>query len=377
MDDNNRPKRNTGKRKRYSEDDYWDSIFSIIDNEQDDYSVDEPLIKKQKTGYYNDLPREQFEVTHIRDLIKLGFMYNPDNDNPFFRKLFKLIVPLMKLDKLVGMNEIKEKLVGQIMYFVQGFHERDFDGAMLHCAIYGPPGTGKTHVSSIIGEIYRCLGFLNSDKVTLAKRTDFIADYLGQTANKTKKFLDKAKGGVLIIDEIYSLSSGNQDHDSYAKEAIDTINQYLSENKKDLLCIVIGYEKDVQRCFFDLNQGLDRRFPYRYTIEPYTNTELKEIFVYQVQQGGWKLSDPVALAPIIVEKIQGKQRYFKNFGGDTDNYFLACKTARSKRLFGLVLNEDQKFILEQPDIQEGMNVFVKDQDSKPQDNTVFESMMYL
>lgn len=331
----------------------------------------EPPTKRAKTGYYYDLPADKFEIQGIRDLIKLGFLYDPQNDCSFFRKLFKLTVPLIKLEKMVGMDKIKEQIVSHIEYFIQGFHERDNEGSMLHCAIYGPPGTGKTRVGTIIGEIYRALGFLSNDQITIGKRTDFIADYLGQTANKTKRFLDKAKGGVLIIDEIYSLSSGNEDHDSYAKEAIDTINQYLSENKKDILCIVIGYEKEVQRCFFDLNKGLNRRFPFRYTIEEYDMEQLKNIFVYQVHAGKWKFSDPDAIKHV-VKLFTDKRQYFRDFGGDTETYFLFTKNARSKRLFGKIL-DSSKFTLEISDLEKGMDAFIINQ-KKKETSTIPEGM---
>ena len=347
MNNDDRPRRKV-KRKRYNEDEYWEELFSEIENE-------EP--KRPRTGYYNDLSPSHFRVNDISDLIKLGFLYCPTEHNPFFQKLFKLIVPLMKLDNLIGMKDIKKEIVSQIMYFIQGFNERDFDGSMLHCAIYGPPGTGKTHVSTIVGEIYRAMGFLKTDKITYGSRTDFIADYLGQTANKTKRFLDRAKGGVIIIDEIYSLASGTEDHDSYAKEAIDTINQFLSENKKDTLCIVIGYKEEVQRCFFALNKGLDRRFPFRYTIKKYTSEELRDIFLYQVNLNGWTID--AANYQCIVNAIKSNPECFENFGGDTENYFLACKKTRARRLFGRIMNNATKYILDQEDLQKGVEDFIR------------------
>jgi len=351
---NNRPRR--GKRKRYNEDEY---------NEI-------PKEKKPKTGYYNNLNQSHFQVNDISDLIKLGFMYNPSENNSFFQKLFKLIMPLMKLDNLIGMSTIKKEIVDQIMYFIQGFNERDFDGSMLHCAIYGPPGTGKTHVSSIVGEIYRAIGFLKTDKITYGSRTDLIAEYLGQTAVKTKRFLEKAKGGVIIIDEVYSLASGKQNHDSYAKEAIDTINQFLSENKKDTLCIVIGYKEDVQKCFFDLNKGLERRFPFRYTIEKYSEEELRDIFLYQVGLGGWKINE--SNHSLIINSIHTNPKCFENFGGDTENYFLACKKARSKRLFGRILIDNDKYVLDAEDIKNGIDEFIKMRSETVSKNDIIGSM---
>ena len=322
--------------------------------------------RSKKEVYVNELNKEHFEVNSIKDLIKLGLQHY---DSPIFKKLFKLVVPLIKIDRLIGMDSIKNQLSKQIIYFVQDFHKYDNEGSMLHSVIYGPPGCGKTHVASLIGEIYQGLGFISTNNITLGKRTDFIADYLGQTANKTKKFLEKATPGILIIDEIYSLSSGVEDHDSYAKECIDTINQYLSENKKELLCIVIGYKDDVDKCFFALNKGLERRFPFRYTIEEYKSDELTKIFKYQVNRNKWEVLEPSLTR--LKDIIEMNKELFKNFGGDTENLFFHCKTARSSRLFGQVFNKD-KYIIELEDINNGFIEFQKAKketvkESKPPD----------
>lgn len=320
---------------------------------ENDKNAQNKKIKQTKNTqlYINNLPKEIFQVKNVEDLIKLAF--TPSN-HPIIKKLFKLIIPLIKVDNMIGMQKIKEELTKQIIYFVQGFHERDNDGNMLHSVIYGPPGCGKTHVASIIGEIYQALGFISTNNITYGKRTDFIADYLGQTANKTKKFLDKATPGILILDEIYSFSSGIDDHDSYAKECIDTINQYLSENKKNLLCIIIGYKDDVDKCFFGLNKGLERRFPFRYTVEEYKPSELTQIFEYQVNQNKWEVAEDALNE--LTGLIGLNKELFKNFGGDTENLFFQCKTVRARRLFGQIMNKN-KYIIERDDIIKGFDEY--------------------
>jgi len=321
-------------------------------------SINHNLRKRKRdqisqVDYIHNLNKDDFQIKSIKDLIILGLQ---SHNSPIFNSLFKLTVPLIKIDRLIGMTSIKEQLTKQIIYFIQGFHERDNDGSMLHSVIYGPPGCGKTHVASMIGEVYQGLGFISSTNITMGKRTDFIAEYLGQTANKTKKFLDSATPGILIIDEIYSFGAGIEDHDSYSKECIDTINQYLSEKKKELLCIVIGYKEDVDKCFFSLNKGLERRFPFRYTIEEYTPTELTQIFDYQVSQNNWKVNTDALTR--LTEIITINKDMFKNYGGDTDNMFFHCKTSRSLRLFGQVLLND-KYTIEIEDINNGFIEFQK------------------
>ena len=143
--------------------------------------------------------------------------------------------------------------------------------------------------------IYSSLGWLSKGGVFTPKRSDLVGRYLGETADKTQKYLEKCKGSVCFIDEVYSLGSKDEGRDSFAKEAVDTLNQFLSEEAHDFVCIIAGYEKDVQICFFEQNQGLDRRFPWRFTISPYKSDELKEIFKLQVETKGWNIAENVKL----------------------------------------------------------------------------------
>jgi SpoVK/Ycf46/Vps4 family AAA+-type ATPase len=265
---------------------------------------------------------------------------------------------------MVGMHDIKNRISNQIIYFLNKYNEQDNEGSMLHSVIYGPPGCGKTHVATILAKIYSHLGYLKKNKVTYGSRSSFIADYLGQTTNKTKKFLEKAKGGVLIIDEIYSLgpSSESTSSDSYSKECIDCINQFLSENKKDLLCIVMGYEKDVQSCFFDVNEGLSRRFPFRYTVEQYTPQQLFEIFQVQIKRNNWKIN-PFALKNIkahLVSEFTTHKNLFNNAGGDTENLLFYCKIQRALNTFDPNSDKiENKFSLAFDDIKFGFEQFKK------------------
>ena len=123
---------------------------------------------------------------------------------------------LSKLNRMVGMSKLKKNIINQVLYYIQGLN--GYNDGMMHTVIEGSPGTGKTEVARIVGEIYRKLDFLSNDGFRIAKRDDFVAGYLGQTAIKTQKLLENCYGGVLFIDEAYSL--GNPEgRDSFAKEA--------------------------------------------------------------------------------------------------------------------------------------------------------------
>jgi SpoVK/Ycf46/Vps4 family AAA+-type ATPase len=183
------------------------------------------------------------KIDTIDDLIDIGKLYNEKEKKRYninLAALNKLIDPLTDLKRMIGMPKLKKQILDQVIYFLQDFEEKNTH--MMHTIIEGPPGSGKTEVAKILAKIYAKLGFLKKENVHAVRRSDLIGQYLGQTAIKTQKAIDGAKGGVLLIDEAYSL--GNPEgRDSYSKECIDTINQNLSEGKSEFICIIVGYKK--------------------------------------------------------------------------------------------------------------------------------------
>ena len=134
------------------------------------------------------------------------------------RAIHKIEEPLTELNNMIGLCHLKLSIMDQILYFIQNLHKdgnrksNDF----MHTVIYGPPGTGKTEVAKLMGKIFSKMGVLSKNIFKKAVRADLIAGYLGQTAIKTKKIIEEAKGGVLFIDEAYSL--GNKEgKDNYSK----------------------------------------------------------------------------------------------------------------------------------------------------------------
>ena len=158
--------------------------------------------------------------------------------------------PLIELNSMIGMNKLKESIVDQILYFIQGLHNiSDGNGDFMHTVIYGPPGTGKTETAKIMGKIFSKLGVLKKNRFRKVTRADLIAGYLGQTALKTSDVIKDSLGGVLFIDEAYALGNVEK-RDSFAKECIDTLCEGLSDHKNDLMLIIAGYKDELERCFF-------------------------------------------------------------------------------------------------------------------------------
>ncbi len=288
------------------------------------------------------LPLNQFQPCNREDLMRL-----------------KRITPhLEELNQLIGMTDLKTKIMSTALFYSQDLHKiqplnGEDEGRLLHCVIQGPPGSGKTTVAKIIGRIYLKLGILKSDKFIEAKRKDLIGEYLGQTAPKTTKVLDSALGGVLFIDETYAM--GNKDKkDIFSKEFADTLNQYLTEHKKELAVFVAGYADDLIESFFSGNQGLLRRFPNVFEIDTYSSTELRQIFIKKVKDAGWRFASQNDIQVIPVDFMKTHEKLFEFAGGDVETFFNKCQEVHAKNTFGLPI--EKKGVLTNEDILAGLEI---------------------
>jgi stage V sporulation protein K len=268
-------------------------------------------------------PRKKYKTFKLRN-------FGDSNYNRDLEKLSKCLDPLKKLNNLVGMDSLKKDITAQIIFYCQNLNSDE----MMHTCLMGPPGVGKTTLGKILAELYCSLGFLETDNFKVVTSADLIAGYTGQTALKTRKVLNESLGGVLFLDEAYSIGSGMTDDLGYSKECADTINAFLTENTSNFIMIISGYQTELDRYFFSLNPGLRRRFPWVYTINKYTYSDITEIFFYQIIESDWDFEDPFdfdLLGGVFKENLD----LFDNNGGDTQILFDKCKIRHSKRVFGL------------------------------------------
>ena len=278
-------------------------------------------------------------INNLTDLIDLCDMYIPGYEyNINLKRLHCIKKPLLKLKDTIGLEKIKSEIIKQILFFLQEFQGKN--GDMMHTVIQGSPGVGKTMLGEIIGQIYYNLGVIKRKdaaeedddgeyKFKILKRTDLVGQYLGTTAKKTQDAIDSCLGGVMFIDEAYSL--GNEEkRDIYAKECIDTINQNLTEHKGEFLCIIAGYEEDLNKCFFAYNEGLRRRFPFVYTIDKYTDDDLRRIFCKMLGTINWKIAIDVKR---LNEIFKDNYDVFTNMAGDIESLVFNCKLEHSTRVF--------------------------------------------
>lgn len=191
---------------------------------------------------------------------------------------------LHQLDNLIGLDSIKKKVKEYTTYlnFIKLRKEKGFednDKINLHAVFTGNPGTGKTTVAKMLGKIYNELGLLSKGHVVEADRSDLVAEYIGQTAPKTKEVIKKAKGGILFIDEAYALARKNDDSKDFGKEAIEILLKEMSDGDGDLAIIVAGYPEEMNN-FLESNPGLKSRFSMYYDFPDYTPQELMRIADY-------------------------------------------------------------------------------------------------
>ena len=295
-----------------------------------------------------------FLINSLSDLIKIGqniHMYK----NIDTIMLWRITPYLEELNNLVGMDSLKESIFSQVIYYLQGMHIRNNSEEYLHTVLFGNPGMGKTTVAIILSKLYQAMGILSKNgPFKVAHRDDFIAGYLGQTAIKTTKLLKSCLGGVLFIDEVYALGSGQEDKDCFSKEAIDTLCSFLSEHPNDFCCIAAGYEKDIKKCFFAVNSGLESRFQWKHFIEEYTPSELTEIFIIKVKDINWILGID---KNIIIDIITKSKDIFTNGGRDILNFLSKCKMAHARRIINL--EPEYKFILTCEDLEKGIEMMRK------------------
>jgi energy-coupling factor transporter ATP-binding protein EcfA2 len=329
--------------------------------QDDDSEIDEDLLRLRRViKNTKKLCERRVKTTWTRKIEGLSDLLDLANHVEFANytnislnqeHLLHLQDPLQRLNNLIGMESIKSNIFNQLIFFLQNI-EPQFPH-MLHTCVQGPPGCGKTELANILADIYANLGIIKEAKVVVARRSDLVAGFLGQTAMKTQEVIDSAKGGVLLIDEAYSL--GNEDKkDSFAKECIDTINQNLTEGKADFICIIAGYKEDLEKSFFGFNSGLERRFPYRFTIEDYTAEDLCKIYQTILARSDWKINQEDEKK--MVEFFRKERQRFKFNGGDLENFVHFSKLAFAKnKIFNV--GGDLERVIQMEDVLGGFELF--------------------
>ncbi len=248
---------------------------------------------------------------------------------------------LAKLNGMVGLAAVKKEISNLAAFLnlqIRRGETNTFQGK--HYVFTGNPGTGKTTVARIMADVFRTLGILSRGQLIEADRSKLVAGYSGQTAIKTNQLIDSAMGGVLFIDEAYTLKSS--DGDSFGSEAIDTLLKRLEDDRGKFICIVAGYT-DQMHDFIDTNPGLKSRFTQTIHFDDYTPDELTEIFI-NLAKGKNFTVDEETQGAVHRQFEQLYLRRDKNFGNarEARRIFDQAVEKQSQRLVSMMGNPDFK-----------------------------------
>lgn len=230
----------------------------------------------------------------------------------------KAIKAYRDLNTMIGLQSVKKQVQDHTSYikFLQLRKQRGFDEAKnikVHSVFKGNPGTGKTSVARLLGAIYHDIGILSSGHVHEVGRVDLVGEYIGQTAPKVKEAIERAKGGVLFIDEAYSLARNNSDSKDFGREVIELLIKEMSQPNCPFMVIVAGYPEEMDT-FIESNPGLSSRFRYYYDFPDYELDDLMKIAHHFADRLQVSLSDKARdeIYRIIKEEYRNRDKKFGN-----------------------------------------------------------------
>ncbi|MBJ8325256.1 AAA family ATPase [Streptococcus pacificus] len=244
---------------------------------------------------------------------------------------------LENLNQLIGLSEVKQEVntLVNLLKIKKIREERGFKTANIskHLVFLGNPGTGKTTIARLISKIYKQLGILDKGQLVEVDRAGLVAGYVGQTALKTKEKIDEAMGGILFIDEAYTLIKGGSD---FGQEAIDTILKAMEDNRENFVVIVAGYPEPMAE-FLESNPGLKSRFNKTISFEDYNEEELFEIFELFCRSNDMRLANNAieSFKEYLKQLNENKPKNFAN-GRTMRNLFERAVSNQANRLAQLV-----------------------------------------
>lgn len=225
--------------------------------------------------------------------------------------------PAMQLDELIGLESIKQKVKDYTTYleFLDLRRDKGIEDDQkinLHSVFIGNPGTGKTTIAKMLGRIYKDMDLLSIGHVHEVDRSDLVGEYIGQTAPKVKEAIEKARGGILFVDEAYALARKGDDTKDFGKEVIEIIIKEMSDGPGDIVVIVAGYPEEM-KVFLDSNPGLKSRFNQTFEFPDYTPQELLEIAKLSAKQRAVQFS-PKAKRYLYTQLVEAYRTRDKSFG---------------------------------------------------------------
>ena len=301
------------------------SEFEIVEQKPDVQEVYNEILEKIKNTINldeqmqidlldyvsNTYEKSDLSFVEYRDKLLKTITFN--KEIPKFEKDKSIDEVFQELDELVGLKKVKQAL--RDLVSLKELKNKASDDIKikdvnLHMVFLGNPGTGKTTVARMVAEILYNLKYIKQNKLIEVSSKDLVAEYVGQTAPKTMAVVQKALGGVLFIDEAYSLASGQGQGNGYNEEAIATLIQAMENHRDNLVVIFAGYTKEMQS-FLNTNSGIVSRIGYTLEFEDYTTEELIKIFEQMTKKSGFVVEkDAIEKLRKIIDEFKDT----KNFG---------------------------------------------------------------
>lgn len=322
--------------------------------------------------FTQDASKDNEEIETLLDSITTNKQYNAiytertkptsrHGDNTRIKILAKNASPksenvIDKIHSLIGQSSVKKAVSDLVNILTVNRMRAEIgieDHAMSHHMVfYGNPGTGKTTIARLLGSIYKELGVLSKGHFVEADRSMLVAGYVGQTAIKATSVLESALGGILFIDEAYSLTNADRP-DPFGEEAINTILKYMEDHRDDLVVIVAGYQEEMKQ-FIDSNPGLKSRFNKYLSFEDYTAQELSQIFYMMAKDASFDLTqDASARVEEIFLWIHGKRSKGFGNGRTVRNFLEKTLINQANRIVRLLLSgKDKLLTIESEDLRE-------------------------
>lgn len=288
----------------------------------------------------NEQPDSYSNKQNTQQPKKLEQLQKTNSDNNSIKSLFE------EFDNLVGLHNLKQSLRDFISY-LEFVKERKAKGIetneniSANCIFLGNPGTGKTTVARILGRFFKAIGLLKNGHVVEVDRASLIGEYIGETAQKTEKVINQALGGILFIDEAYSLKRDKNSND-FGQEAIDIILKRMEDYKDKFFVIAAGYPELMEK-FINSNPGLKSRFTHHFYFDDYNSSELAEIFKIFSEKEKYSFNEDAE--KFLIEKLDslidntdgsfGNARFVRNLFSET-------KIELSKRYY-LLEDEEKDF----------------------------------
>lgn len=294
--------------------DVQDAYQDILEKLKENLKLDDKQMEKIQVKLLDYVEKTLQNNTRAypeyRDSLVEKILFN--KEVPEYEKEKSLDEIFAELDALVGLQEVKKivRELADLIELKQKTTDLKIKDVNLHMVFLGNPGTGKTTVARLIAGILYNLKYIKQNKLVEVTSKDLVAEYVGQTAPKTNEVIQKARGGVLFIDEAYALASGQGQGNSYNEEAIATLIQGMENYRDELVVIFAGYTKEMQD-FLNANSGIVSRIGYTVDFKDYTPDELIKIFLSFTGKAGFEVEDK---AIDKVKEIINEYKDTKNFG---------------------------------------------------------------